>query len=247
MEITITREKKYSIIVNEVELRTLVNFLFAQYSAIKIVARCNDGSTINTSELEDIINFENSKTRKIENLDLNFGKSYESGGIVEFFGDRIFTSCRFTVREDDDAKALKVSKEIEHRLDECKTWYSFLRRFSLSLILLAIYLLFRISYLWFQVATSSYKSSPQISVLDLFNITALIIPFLLLFFLGIYYLEKAWNWMFPKVWFDIGKQKTELQKRVKIRGWIFGGVIVTLVLGIVASIIATLITNQLPR
>ncbi len=143
MEIKITREKKYSIIVNEEELNSLIGFLDSQYTPIEIVTKCNDGSTLTTSKIEEIINFENSRFRKIEVIEISFGKSYSQGGNVEFNGKYHFLeTCNFTVKDNDDAKALKVSKEIEARFEECKTWYSFLTKFPPSLVIPLIYFLY---------------------------------------------------------------------------------------------------------
>ncbi len=245
MEIIIAREKKYSIIVNEEELKSLINFLDSQYSPIEIVAKCNDGSTLTTSKIEDIINFENSKFRKIEIIEISFGKIYSQGGNVEFNGKyRFLQTCNFTVKDIDDAKALKVSQEIEARFEECKTWYSLLIKFPPSITISIIYFLIWIPSLWIKLLSNTYKSSPNISIIDLINIIGFLSPVVLLYFVSINYLDKVWAWLFPRVWFDIGKQKAEFQKRAKIRSWVFGGVILALILGILASVIATLITNQ---
>ena len=248
MEIKIAREKKYSIIVNEEELKSLISFLDSQYTQIEIVAKCNDGSTLTTSKIEDVINFENSKYRKIEVIEISFGKPYSQGGNIEFNGKyRFLRTCSFTVKDNDDAKALKVSKEIETRFDECKTWYSLITKFPPSISISIIYLMIWIPNLWIKVFSNTYKSSPNFSIIDLVNIIGILSPAFLLYVVSINYLDKVWAWLFPRVWFDIGKQKVAFQKRAKIRSWVFGGVILALIIGVLASVIATLITNQWTR
>ena len=123
MDIKINRTTTYSIVITENELKALVNFLSSNYSNISITASCSDGSTLITKEIEDIINFENSNFRKIESMKLDFGEHNTQGGDVEL-NDGLLSTCKFSVNDADDAKALKVAKEIEQRLEECKTWYS---------------------------------------------------------------------------------------------------------------------------
>lgn len=244
MEIKIKREKKYSVTVNEEELKSLVNFLASQYSPIEMIIKCNDGSTLTTHDLEDIINFENSKFRKIEVMEISFGKAYSQGGTVEF-NSRYATlqTCEFTVKDNDDAKALRVSNEIEARFEECKTWYWFLTKFPPSLIIPFIYCLIWIPSLWINLFRNTLTSHPDISIIDLFNIIGVLLPILLLYIVSIVYLDKAWAWLFPRVWFDIGKQKAQLKKREKIRIFVFGGVIGTMILGIIVNLISHWITK----
>ena len=245
MDIRITRKKEYSIIVVEDELRALVSFLSSNYEPVNIIAQCNDGSSMTTSQLEDIINFENPSSRKIESLQINFGKSYSQGGNVEFGGGVFLSTCNLTITETDDAKALKVAKEIEHRFEECRPWYSNLGKyfiyglgvFMFILLSILVTVLFLADVKGNEAMISSKISIGIFQGLAIGAIGTLIGT----------YLIKGWFWIFPKIWFDIGKQKTELQTRIKVRNFIFVGVISTLILGVIASIIATLITNRLPR
>jgi hypothetical protein len=243
MDIRITRKKEYSIIVVEDELRALINFLSSNYEPIKIIAQCNDGSSMTTSELDDIINFENPNSRKIESLEINFGKSYSQGGKVEFGGGIFLSTCNFTVTETDDAKALKVAKEIEHRFEECRPWYSNLGKYfiyGLGAFMLTLLSIF-VTALYLEDFKGNEAMLSSKMIIGLFQGLAL---GAILSLIGIY-LIKGWVWVFPKVWFDIGKQKAELQMRIKVRNFIFVGVIVALILGVIGSIIATLITNRL--
>lgn len=249
MDIRITRKKEYSIIVVEDELRALVNFLSSNYERIEIIAQCNDGSSMTTSELDDIINFENPNSRKIESLEINFGKSYSQGGNVEFSGGVFLSTCNLTIRETDDAKALKVAKEIEHRFEECRPWYSNLGKYFIyglgvfMFILLSIPITVTVLFLADDKGNDAMLS-PKI-IIGIF--LGLALSTIVSSVGSGAYLIKGWFWIFPKIWFDIGKQKAELQTRIKVRNFIFVGVIVTLILGVIGSIIATLITNRLTR
>ena len=245
MDIRITRKKEYSIIVVEDELRALVSFLSSNYEPVNIIAQCNDGSSMTTSQLEDIINFENPSSRKIESLQINFGKSYSQGGNVEFGGGVFLSTCNLTITETDDAKALKVAKEIEHRFEECRPWYSNLGKYfiyGLGVFLFILLSLFVTGLFLVDVKSNEAVLFSKISI-SIFQGLAL---GAIVSLVGTY-LIKGWFWIFPKIWFDIGKQKAELQTRIKVRNFIFVGVISTLILGVIASIIATLITNRLPR
>jgi hypothetical protein len=245
MDIRITRKKEYSIIVVEDELRALVSFLSSNYEPVNIIAQCNDGSSMTTSQLEDIINFENPSSRKIESLHINFGKSYSQGGNVEFGGGVFLSTCNLTIKETDDAKALKVAKEIEHRFEECRPWYSNLGKYfiyGLGVFLFILLSLFVTGLFLVDVKGNEAVLFSKISI-SIFQGLAL---GAIVSLVGTY-LIKGWFWIFPKIWFDIGKQKAELQTRIKVRNFIFVGVISTLILGVIASIIATLITNRLPR
>jgi len=245
MDIRITRKKEYSIIVVEDELRALVSFLSSNYEPVNIIAQCNDGSSMTTSQLEDIINFENPSSRKIESLQINFGKSYSQGGNVEFGGGVFLSTCNLTITETDDAKALKVAKEIEHRFEECRPWYSNLGKYfiyGLGVFLFILLSLFVTGLFLVDVKGNEAVLFSKISI-SIFQGLAL---GAIVSLVGTY-LIKGWFWIFPKIWFDIGKQKAELQTRIKVRNFIFVGVISTLILGVIASIIATLITNRLPR
>ncbi len=243
MDIRISRKKEYSIIVAEHELRALVNFLSSEYEPIEITAKCSDGSSLTTPQLDDIINFENSNFRKIESLEVNFGKSYSQGGNVGFGGGIYLSTCSFTVKDTDDSKALKVAKEIEQRFEECRPWYSNAGKYVLYggatvffiILLLSTGLLF---------AINTQGKEQEFTSKITFGIFQGLLLGTLFSLVGVY-LAKTWFWMFPKIWFDIGKQKAELEKRIKVRNWIFGGIITTLLLGVIASIIATLITNRL--
>jgi hypothetical protein len=41
--------------------------------------------------------------------------------------------------------------------------------------------------------------------------------------------------MFPRLWFLIGRQKREFEKRERVRRWVFGGVIGAIMIGLVVN------------
>ncbi len=50
--------------------------------------------------------------------------------------------------------------------------------------------------------------------------------------------------MFPKLWFLIGRQKREFEKRERVRGWLFGGVIGAIIIGFLVNYLSVALLSQ---
>jgi hypothetical protein len=238
METNIDRSWSHTVVFTAIDLEGITNVLTKYYREVSIKATCIEGSKFSSRSLDEIFRYENPSFRRIESIAMDFGDPWKIGGTVSL-GAKLFQTCAISVKDTDDAQALLVADEIEKRLMLCKPWYSIVTRFSLGTWLAIIALTYGTLVTWYKFLQTGILDGTSIPIITLFYI---ILPVTVAYIIALNYIEKKWVWLFPTVWFAIGRQKEEFEKQEKARALLLGGVVLTIILGIVANLITQAIT-----
>src|SRR5439155_20181224 len=108
------------------------------------------------------------------------------------------------------------------------------------LVILGLFVLFLVIVEWLQFLRSGTLTSTGKPVPESGEVLVFALPVLIVLGGLIFLLEILWSWLFPKVWFLIGRQKREMEKRERVRRWVFGSVIGATLLGIIINYISAI-------
>ena len=241
METRIYRSAKHALLVGREDVEGLANFLSQRYQHLEFSAHCTDGSTLTTTVAAEILDFENRNDRRIDELKLAFRQAdVQERGDVEF-GDAGTRLCRWTVWSNDDGLAQQVATELGQRIRATRPWYSWLSRTYVVFIFPVFLMLLGTIGIWRHLLRTGRLPSMDHPTPDFSEMIAILLPFSVVVVLGLLFIDKAWAWMFPKLWFLIGRQKREFRKRERVRRWVFGGVIGAIVIGVIANYLSALL------
>ncbi len=252
MKFTISKEIKHAMLVDENNLSDLFKFISEKYEKVEIIAKCNDGSLLETKDIEEILSFENPNYRTITSITITGRNSPEeklsfyiiinnfSWDIISldlpFFG----STAEFTIVSEQEEIAKFNSDRLKQLLLELKPsfFYDFLARTSFLSIIVLLWGTLSIIH-WGKVIFGVISStSPKLSGLEAINI-GLFLAFAVIVITCPFDLLR--NWLFPKVFLVLGKQKKNMKTIQNYRTIIF----VVLILGVVISIIAGLILRKI--
>jgi len=151
----------------------------------------------------------------------------------------LFSNAKFTIKDSDEKRMLKASNDLSAHLSECRPYYSMLARLSATTAMICV--LFVISaILWWSQRLKSGKTFEISMSIDEFMFS--FVPCVLLVGVVLRYVDRVWDWLFPSIWFSIGRQKQENDKRAKVRTWVLGG-FATFAFGIVFRFAGILISG----
>ena len=262
----------YSLIVQESSLKNIFNFIQSRYSNIHITAKCSDGSSLESTSIDDIFGFENPDSQKIISMEI-VGKDFvlqsqEQSKTINsqdrlsiIFGyDSVFTLYGLDKKSKPFYEKVKII--FQSNSDENFDYtYKMIDKELLKM---------RASYYLFDC----FNQSDFPNVIDFFVFSILLIIFVLLYpniggvlvvnkvsnitgltlmvFLTIIYLylskkviiliKKFMNYLFPKIAFAIGDQETDLKKREKWRGVILA-TLSAIILGVLGNYAYSFLTT----
>lgn len=230
MTSSIEKKISHSLLIQEEELRGLARFIHEKFQEIRIAADCIDGTTLDTTDIEQILAFENLNYRKIKAITIDASSPKESISI------KICTAsapAEFSVKSQSDANAVFYSDEVLKRLKEMKPSYDIFARVSFQKIFFSFWLGLGGLIGILQMSGKLPPAQPKFSTIDIINHGTILLA--AVYGVG-YVLDRFRIWLFPKVFFVIGKQKKTLERMLTYRK-----IVPTLALGIIASIIAALL------
>ena len=238
MKTKIVRSWKHAILVKEIDLKGITESVSQYYSESTFEVHCNEGSRITFQSLNDLLEYENPNFRRIESISMYFDTGGRECRVLIRLSVSGSDSCGIHIEDNDDSRSFNVANEIEKRLRSCKPWYSFLLRFSLSTYFLIALLAIATIMTWVQAFSGDLKESQ----IPLIYKPFIYLPFLIVIGIIFIVLDKVWEWIFPKVWFCIGRQKDELEKRSSVRSKLLIGIGLALLVGIAANLITNTIS-----
>lgn len=227
----IRRSGKFALLLADEDVRSLWTTLESQYSTVAYYMNCNDGSKLMGSDVEEITGFSNRSLRKIVSIILDAENSPLSKCTLDL-NKGWNTSWDIEVKDTDDAKALKVAQDINRTLLEARPWYSILTRFPAGATVAILIMIPFIVSLW-----SAYLKTGRITTTDqsLLLLTIMIAPICVVYVLALHYFDVGWRWMFPKLFFAIGRQKDGLKTKAFVRNLVFITVLLTLLLSLISD------------
>lgn len=238
MKLKVNKSESYnwSIVVDEKELRRLDEIIKKAFNdsnedaKLGYEIKCSDGSLIETDNIDEVVSEESSKNHQIQSIKVNAINPRVSKQIDISFGYKgLFEKpVNYSIRGDSRDWVYLTASKIEERIKNLKEWYSIIPAMSDSLWILLITPLWFGIYLYLKYSTRTFVST------EIIFIYILAIGFLYLFNKLI---VKGHHFLFPSVVFKIGDGIKRYDDLVKLRGQIFWGVIVSLIVSIIASLI----------
>lgn len=252
MKFTISKEIKHAILIDENSLSDLFKFISEKYEKIEIITKCNDGSLLETKDIKEILSFENSNYRKIVSIIMTARNSPEeklSFSIINKFPRYTISldfpfggpsTVEYTIVSEQEEILKFNSDKLKQMLLELKPSFfpDVLARTSLLGIMVLLWGTLSIIYwgmVFFGVISSTY---PKASGLETINIS-LFLSFALI--VVTYPFDLLRNWLFPKVFLSLGKQKKNMEIIQNYRKTFF----IVFLLGILISIIAGLLLRTI--
>ncbi|MBU4348569.1 hypothetical protein KJ830_02250 [bacterium] len=252
MKFTISKEIKHAILIDENSLNDLFKFISEKYEKVEIIAKCNDGSLLETKDIKEILSFENPNYRKIISITITGRNSPEeklSFSIINKFppypisldfpfGGPSTAECTIVSEKEEIAKF--NSDKLKQMLLELKPsfFYDFLARISLLSIIALFWGTTSMIY-WVKVFFGIIpKTSSNFSGIEAFSFIVILIIALIVI---TYPFDLLRQWLFPKVFLLLGKQKKNMKTIQNYRTIIF----VVLILGMVISIAAGLLLRKI--
>jgi hypothetical protein len=188
-------------------------------------AAYSDGTTRTHADFPDLLSYENPSFRRLTSLKLIAGAAQEDGCNL-VIKPRLLNSCRIHIADSDEKRARKLADELSNRLAECRPLYSFATRFSPA---------------WC-CAASMLIGLVLLHATGVIDLEVFLIPGLFLIAVTSLYFGYGWKWLFPKVWFLLGRQEKEFAKRATIRNWIFGTILGGVVIGVLGNLVTQLLS-----
>lgn len=251
MKFTISKEIKHALLIDEKNLRELFEFISNKYEKVEIIIKCNDKSLLETKDIEEILSFENSNYRKIISITITGRNSLEerlsfsiindlSRNILDvgypFFGP----TAEYTVISEKEEIAQFNSDKLIKLLLELKPsfFYDIFSRTTLLSIIVLFWGTASIIYWGGVVFGIISRTSSNVSGLESLNTGVILFIALLVI---TYPFDLLRQWLFPRVFLLLGKQKKNMKTIENCRKNIF----IVLTFGILISIIAGLILRKI--
>src|SRR5438105_496749 len=99
---------------------------------------------------------------------------------------------------------------------QSKPWYSLILRLRPSRVLWTAMIAFLVVLNWRYVLLMGKLPDAKLGFDSFIAMIYLLVPFVLVLIAAVIYLDKAWDWLFPKAWFLIGRQSREFERRVSV-------------------------------
>lgn len=232
MRSKINRDIRNSLLLSEDDIRSIQAFLEREYNFVDITAKCNEGTTLDECGIADIIAFPNLNSRRIVSVDWSASPSDRwsdrEHARLSINADRWIPGASLTIVSTDDKKALYVAHELTLLLREMRPSHDWFARHSLFEFAGAIAVLLVLLAPEGLTAHATWIERALAGLL-------LVVPYVG----SIWLLDRGRRWLFPRVFFLIGRQRQEYDRRSAWRQHLFA----TLLLGVVASLVAGIILS----
>jgi hypothetical protein len=236
MKLKVDKSESYnwSIVVDEKELRRLDEIIKNAFddSQIKLEynIKCSDGSLIETDNITEVVSEENSKNHQIESIGISAINKEKSKQINISFGEIYFSkNVSYSISGDSRDWVYLTSSKIEERIKNIKQWYSIIPKIDSGLVFFIPIILMQIYFALQPKKETTMDISPTI-----------IFIIIILIFGGTFLIgnliKRGYGYLFPSVVFRIGDGIKSYDEIVKLRGQIFWGVIVSLIVSIIAGL-----------
>lgn len=229
---------KDAIVVDEKLLRELEEIILSFYTHISFSCDlCND-DTISFGSLEELLNYDNAKIRKIVSLTMSFS-SCGAYNKIQFDPDiSLFSSYKYTVQgtfeTEDMDKSILFSEKIKNSLNKHKQsiWYTLITKMCMMHFLILL-LLFSFGSTFYLVFTKGINISKEMGYSPItINLGIAFMFFCMLF--G-YVFSKCRNTLLPPIAYKIGEQIKEIEKGRDLFSKIFWGVIITFAISVLVG------------
>lgn len=230
----------FASIVTKDDLRDLLSLVTTKFEFVKCSIKTKDGAEYNSITLEEVLQYDNCDYRKIICLSIK-GNKDESNSFS--FPNISITLCDNSVydksfileiRDLEESEIVYYVRKIEDFVKRIRAFYWFVHKIGFYIFLgFLVYLIFALFYL-LKIGSSEGKA---------YNF--LMLQSFALFFCGtsVFWGRKLMSFLFPEFCFCIGELVRYIQKKEKMRTFIFGTLLVGLAISVFASIISHFILS----
>lgn len=239
-----------AIFVTVDKLRYLNTFLSSKFNNVTYTAYCIDDTKLSPESFEELLQYENPSFKRITGLRIiALSEEQEANieiqlGIVGFHRNGKLIDFSFSYQ--DVIWGIEIEKELVERLKEFRPWYWWLTRIQfwwmlpssvMILILVLAYILGgAILFLKLFGAYIPPSSAKRANEAETFVIWIFIIGSLFLVGIG---LDGLIGYRFPRVFFCLGRQNEEYDRRKKIFNIVFGTIMGGIILAVLGNIVSS--------
>lgn len=234
----ITKEIDYAILIEEEDLVNLFNLVSEKYKELEITVNCKDKTKLKTNNIREIITYSNDNFKKIVSLSI-YARSSTNNRLsldidAERYSNRVAT---FSIESVNEEEFNYIKNKLENWFIGVRQWYSYFSKIDIWNLSFPLTVFTGIAILGYSNA-ELHKSNVYITKIvgTIFIISFLLGVILLLFAKPI---NKLQNYIFPRIFFALGKQKNILSSITNIRL----GIIISLLIAIVLELTTNIFKN----
>jgi hypothetical protein len=229
MNVTYSKTVLQAFIAGAPELEKLVNLLQDRIGKVKISADCADGFSREFGTVDDLINYENPKSKEIIEVSLSTGLRHVDSEFAEVaLPSTEGISIRFGASEDVVAK---LRDDIIDILEGMRPWYNMLSLINSYPAAVVTFFIVCIGALLVDLWLYEYSSKVGVAgvIIGLIGFISAIL----------FLVHKLFNYLFPWQVFMIGQGKSRFRDKERIQ-W---GVGITFLVSLAAGLVIWLITR----
>ena len=240
-----------AIVVHPSDLKYLDEYLSRSFSEVTYLATCEDGTKLKPKDLEELLNYENPSFKRLATLSvLAGGENYRDDNIEIVMGKPVYLSSKTVDVEfefEDINQQYAFEKEIINRVKLLRPWYFWLSPIEWRFLLPALLFVSMLAYPFMTLMQKLrgirvVEKPPQVKFSENVSVILLFLMIGVLFLVG-YAVDNSRNFLFPKYFFVIGRQKEVYEKRRNIANVVF----VVIILGIIINILSSFIVQPLSK
>jgi len=234
----IRRNVRHALGMQPRDLMALWKLLRRSYTKVEVSAQCADGSILETQDIDELLGLDNPTFRRIQTIEISARTSYEDRLSLDL-GESTGSTAQLRIESENDTGALHLASEIVNLLREARPRYSPVARYKASFILAGVWVC---SAVWASlnrvVGTSPPSPADRLSAVDLLNLSVFVGA---VFLLVVWPIDTLQRWLFPRLFFGIGRQADEWSLRRRWRSIVFVG----FGLSVLASLVAAFLFERL--
>lgn len=245
MKLKVEKSEKYkwAIVVDETDLRRLDETIKSTFNpsneeesiTLNYKIKLSDDSKIETNDINELVNEQNSKTRSIENINIAAKNQNSSNEIEVLLGSSYFqtSTISYSITGDSRDWVYLTASKIEERIKNLKQWYSFFTSVDSRGIEFIVFL-FLFGFITLQ---PKKEVRDDISLIEYGKVVAIIIAVLAIAYLIYRFIKYGYNYLFPITVFRIGEGIKRYDAIIDLRSKIFWGIFVALLISIISGLI----------
>jgi hypothetical protein len=229
---------KHALVLEEEDLKKISSFIIERYKKIEITAKCNDKTVLRSENIDDIVSFENQDFRRIIAISMEGRNSFEESLYITIEEKSYEEStAEFSISSDKEEDVNYISKKLTEWFLGTKPGYSFMSRISSFWVFLGLACVVAVILnLYWDVIGKTILDTSKLSATEVFNLA--FFAFFIIYIICSEPIKKFRKWLFPAIFFLLGKQKKTMKKIENIRIIVFIVIFLGLAINILGNILS---------
>jgi len=237
MKGSLNRKYNFSIIVTAEDIKSLSDMITKDFKDVRYEIETNDGAQYKIQDLNAILEYSNPDSRKIKLIRIKGnrekeGSFYLPNICISLFDTSVYDkSIIFDLNEMDEKDITHYTSRIDEFANRIKAPYWWI--FNDNFYWIIGYLFYFVFCIFFFANTDiSTIANKVASLIILSAVSAVCIIF------SIFVFHKIVLFFYPEICFALGEQNKHIIKKEKVRNLIFASIFLSLIVGVLASVIA---------